>query len=148
MSSRPPLLGAYVRGFSAMAVLQAARERVPQMIRQLESDPSLDPRYARELRNTWAEIEAASEAYLDWRERLPQVASAEVPQNLPVRDSSRPASWDRVGSVAERLRCSTRWVRQLINTGASRPSNRRGVGGWTRLQLRSTWMLREVWRRD
>src|SRR5688500_16596153 len=109
-------LGACVRGFSAMAVMQACNDRVPQMIKQLEQNPNYDARYARELRATWEDIQAAAGAYLDYRDQLPRVTSAEVPADVAVGDSSSP-SWDTVGSVAERLRCSTRWVRQLINTG-------------------------------
>jgi excisionase family DNA binding protein len=115
-ASRPPR-GAYLPGFSAMVAVQILHDRLPQMIRQLERNPNADPRAAQELRATWRNLKAASKEFLNWREELPSVTSAEVPQQAAGSDSCGPLGWDLVGSVAERLECSTRWVRQLINTG-------------------------------
>jgi hypothetical protein len=74
-------LGAYLRGFSAMVVMQALGTRLPEIISQLERNPNAHPDCARELRATWADIRIAGRAYLDWRDaEVPQSAAAEVPR--------------------------------------------------------------------
>jgi hypothetical protein len=115
--SRPPVpLGAYVRGFSAIVVLQVCNERLPQLIRQLQADPNVDSGYAAELRATWRDIQAAAQMHLDWQQALPDVTSADAVPNAAGSDFLRPPPRDS-GWAAERLQCSERWVRHLCVTG-------------------------------
>lgn len=128
MTSRVPL-GACLRGFSAMVVMQALGSRLPEMISQLERNPNAHPDCARELRATWADIRMAGWAYLDWRDtEVPQSAAAEVPLGGDGPSLDRPpviAGLD-TGEVAMRLRRSERWVRQLCVSGRLLATKRGG----------------------
>jgi excisionase family DNA binding protein len=110
-------LGACVRGFSAMVLMQALHDKLPQTIRELERNPNAHPDYARELRATWADLQMAGQAFLAWREVVPSVASAEVPERLVGSDSGCVSPPRDTGWVAARLNRSERWVRMLIASG-------------------------------
>jgi uncharacterized protein (UPF0261 family) len=113
---RPPR-GAYLPAFSAMVVMQALHDRLPQTIQQLERNPNADSAYARELRNTWADLKAAGQEFQSWHAALPSVTSAEVQLEQAGSDWLRSHPPMGTGWAAERLNRSERWVRTLIASG-------------------------------
>jgi hypothetical protein len=100
-----------------MVFWQYSRESIEIEIRRLERDPAIYPRYVRELRNTWGDIQSAGREWLEWhRSRAASVGgSAEVPQALDVSSSKHPPPglWWSSSKTAEKLALSERRVRQL-----------------------------------
>ena len=121
-TGRRPPLGAHVRGFAAAMVMQALMKPLPEMIRQLERTPNADPRYVRELRATWADLQAAGHEWLEWDRALrasvdgsAEVAPAEVDPSC-ARDEEEvqeltPLEASRLFDVSDRR------IRQLLGDG-------------------------------
>jgi excisionase family DNA binding protein len=111
-----------VRGFAAAMMMQVLEGKLPAMVAQLECSDR-DPRYARELRAAWEDLQTAGELWLAWNRAtsvdgstevgLTEVASSsdvvEV-QELPEELSPKEA--------AELHDVTDSWIRQLLRDGA------------------------------